>query len=280
LSERTLKLEEDMIHAQGNDEKIFKDIKGINVAMKVVQEVLDLHDHDDDPDTEDSSKKLEDLQLRQSNLTDFVKHVGDRISCMEANMSSFKGDVASDKAAFDSRIHGLQARINRTASEIEVLDKTSEHCCERITRVDTFAGKLLMDQVKVAELASSTEKSLEKLSGHLHNQTTTKIELNALEIRKTDSELHQAEKEIESTQEEVKLLKGELAATNVTLARLGTRFDSHNGSLQGLSKGFQDASRHVALGENGMLSTPRNTPARTGNWTLPGISRAASPGVP
>eukprot|EP00927_Polykrikos_kofoidii_P055541 TRINITY_DN49769_c0_g1_i1.p1 TRINITY_DN49769_c0_g1~~TRINITY_DN49769_c0_g1_i1.p1 ORF type:complete len:549 (+),score=93.77 TRINITY_DN49769_c0_g1_i1:118-1647(+) len=196
--------------------------------------------------------KLEVVQRSQSEMFNVVKEHGKSLLAIDERVVDLKKEVLAEKKSCAVQSRDLQSKIDGNVSAVgEVQELVHTHSTE-IAKVDRLANDLLRDYRGLRDLSDGSLKDIRNLI-NAQKEHACKIELHTMELNKTQSEMRETGSGLEESMRNLKSFKEDLGATIVNVSKLNSCYDSCTRNLQGLSRGFQDAYRHVIAGENGML---------------------------
>jgi len=243
-------------------------LKLLDAGLRLIRSSLD---HD-----EGSSRKVDQLYLWREKTTIALKEQSDNISKLEEALAQVQNTTVSDKENSDHRFRDVDKRINHQGTKLEKLGVAVNLQGESVSRNESSIGKLERGIEALGEQADLMRADHQALRA-LQNEATNKLEGHRILLSKTQAELQHAGNEIGKTNGAVSTLKDGLAEAHMHVSRLGSRYDACTRNILGMSKGFQDMSRHMNQGEQGLLppKTPRKLPEL--NTALSG---RASPNIP
>mmetsp|Transcript_133910 Transcript_133910/g.267243 ORF Transcript_133910/g.267243 Transcript_133910/m.267243 type:complete len:502 (+) Transcript_133910:98-1603(+) len=187
-----------------------------------------------------------------SALSEAISNV-DRIDKSLAQLST---TVISDKESADAQFRDLESRLKVNASKVDSLGNSLQGQGEQIRKHEVHVSRMqkgLEALGEQADLLHADQKGLREA----HNEAANKQELQRIALAKTQADLSHANKEIHHASKQVFALQDGMAETSKDVTTLGSRYDSCTRNILGMSKGFQDISRHVHQGEHGLLQ-PRS----------------------
>mmetsp|Transcript_20051 Transcript_20051/g.46694 ORF Transcript_20051/g.46694 Transcript_20051/m.46694 type:complete len:532 (-) Transcript_20051:12-1607(-) len=196
-----------------------------------------------------------------------------RLDQVEAEASSFRKSYAMEHRSIQDALEALGKQVTSTADAVESIVEAQQRHNSQIRKSEWSVSSLQADIKKVADQSRSLEL---EVSEHL---PAWERELEA-KITVQNQSLQQVIMDLKTTQQEVRDYDGRCNETSDRIAtlvadleRLSKAHDLCAGSVSGLTKGFQDMSRSVVNGENGML--PPTRPASA----LPRIRPASALGA-
>eukprot|EP00411_Alexandrium_monilatum_P096047 CAMPEP_0175737500 /NCGR_PEP_ID=MMETSP0097-20121207/53989_1 /TAXON_ID=311494 /ORGANISM="Alexandrium monilatum, Strain CCMP3105" /LENGTH=198 /DNA_ID=CAMNT_0017045671 /DNA_START=9 /DNA_END=605 /DNA_ORIENTATION=+ len=126
-------------------------------------------------------------------------------------------------------------------------------------------------------LISKAQRSLDAVGGQVEMlqadakglqagqvELASKADAQRISLSKTQADLKHTNGALDGTNENLLHLKDALAAMDVTVTKLGTRYDSCTRNLHGVGRGLADVGKHVTQGDHGMLAPRPFNPADVG----------------
>jgi len=205
---------------------------------------------------QEANKRIEDLLLKFQFINMTIKSTNERLVESEATISAYRSDFETEKTYVADLVQTQQRQLEQAKGELSRVEMSMVMLRDVVTGNDRAIPKLLAEQKQVREHSDRVEGELRKVEDELKVHVKSQLERHEIELRRSESDIRVVFKDIEASKESMKHLKGEMAATNLNLSKLGTRYDSVHNTVMGMSKGIADTSRHVAQGENGMLAMP------------------------
>jgi len=271
------RLHNDHETTKGDAVKVANSLKKSNSELKALQgkfeeleaEVVMLHQ---------SSAKAKQLQEQvefTTQLREFTEGLNSRHMELVQDVGNLAKAHGTTKSALSKFIHsyeqadsGLQSELQRLRDHLDSLEgrlggtqqqliesmEADLDCREAWRRLERQANMFQADQQKLR--ASQ-------------NDTINRQEVQGIALAKTQADLQNATKEIHSASKQIHVLKDGLAETNLSMTKLGSRYDSCTKNIMGMTKGLHDISKSVGQGEHGLLR-PKSATARR----LPGINCA------
>lgn len=230
--------------ANGGLSKQANEIKLVEAGVQQLRQVLD-HENG-------ASKKIETLQLKQCEMNRVLNKCDERLDAIENNVQEQLNTIDNDREYVHIQMQEQQEKINTTVFDIASLETAQQRYGKEISSIRDIVActdKLQRDHKKLQEQADSTEQEVMKLS-MIQKAATSSLENHTHKHKRAQEDLQQMTKEVDST---IQGLKGELGTVKSVLTKLGAHYDSCNQNIQGLSKGFQDAHRHIVNPDGGML---------------------------
>jgi len=205
---------------------------------------------------QEANNRIEDLLLKFQFINMTIKSTNERLVESEATISAYRSDFETEKTYVADLVQTQQRHLEQAKAELSRVEMSMVLLRDQVTGNYRAIPKLLADQKQVREHSDRVEGELRKVEDELKVHVKSQLERHEIELRRSESDIRVVFKDIEASKESMKHLKGEMAATNLNLSKLGTRYDSVHNTVMGMSKGIADTSRHVAQGENGMLAMP------------------------
>mmetsp|Transcript_32001 Transcript_32001/g.95334 ORF Transcript_32001/g.95334 Transcript_32001/m.95334 type:complete len:174 (-) Transcript_32001:498-1019(-) len=87
-----------------------------------------------------------------------------------------------------------------------------------------------------------------------HADVSKRVEVQRVALTKTQADLKNTDSHVDVANENLAHLKNGLANIDMTVSKLGSHYNNCSKSLQGVSRGLADVSKHVSHGEHGMLA--------------------------
>jgi len=183
------------------------------------------------------------------------------IDRLDKAVTQVNSTVVADKESADHQFRDLESRLKVNTSKLDSLGNGVQAQGEQIRKHEVHAGRLHKGLEALGEQADMLHADQQMLRA-AHNEAANKQELHRISLAKTQADLNNANKEIHHASKKFFELQDGAAETSKDVIKLGSRYDSCTKNLLGMSKGFQDISRHVHQGEHGLLSpkTARKLP--------------------
>jgi len=164
--------------------------------------------------------------------------------------------VVADKESADAQFRDLESRLKLNVSKIDSLGNGLQTQGEQIRKHEVHASRMHKGLETLSEQTDLLHADQQALRT-AHNDAANKQELHRISLTKTQADLNKANKDIHQASKQVFALQDGMAETSKDVTTLGSRYDSCTRNILGMSKGFQDISRHVHQGEHGLLQ-PRS----------------------
>jgi chromosome segregation ATPase len=195
-------------------------------------------------------KQLEDLQAQaeseRSSMTDELSVFHQEHVELNKEVTALKKHVLESTRALEDA-----ARLaDRSRAD---LSKNIDAHAGAIEQVGSSTRDLQTGQSQIQTLLADVRRDTYRLQEWRNKDVIPKFDTHANDIQGAYADIGKLSKDVGISKEELLKLKEELAAANVVIAKLGSRYDVCSGQIQGISKGFQDTSRSVASGAEGMI---------------------------
>jgi len=166
-----------------------------------------------------------------------------------------------DKESTDTHCREIEQKVKNTINRLDKLCGGHQMHGDQLKRHELMVGRLQRGLEALGEQSDMLHTDQQNLR-IAHSDAINKQELHRVALTKTQADLHHATKELQSTGKQLYNLKDGLAETNLSMTRLGGRYDSCTKNIMGMTKGLQDISKSVGQGEHGLLSpkTSRRLP--------------------
>mmetsp|Transcript_89211 Transcript_89211/g.177371 ORF Transcript_89211/g.177371 Transcript_89211/m.177371 type:complete len:512 (-) Transcript_89211:133-1668(-) len=253
ISDTVESLDSRLSSAQQHVLEAMDGLKLLDAGLRLIRSSLD---HD-----EGSSRKVDQLYLWREKSTMSLKEQSDQISKIEEALAQMQNTTVSDKENTDHRFRDVDKRINSQGMKLEKMNVMVQSQGESQSKNESAIGTIERGIEAIGEQADLMRADHQALRA-MQNDTCNKLEGHRILLSKTQAELQHAGNEIGKTNSSVTALKDSLAEANANVSKLGNRYDSCTKNILGMSKGFQDMSRHMNQGEQGLMpqKTPRKLP--------------------
>lgn len=199
-------------------------------------------------------KQLEDLQAQaereRGSMTDELSVFHQEHVELNKELTALKKHVLESTRALedaarlaDRSLADLNKKFDSHAGAIEQLGSSLRDLQTGQSQIQTHLADVKRDTYRLQEWRA--------------RDVIPKLDNIAKDIQGAYAGIEKLSKDVGVSKEELLKLKDDLAAANVVIAKLGSRYDVCSGQIQGISKGFQDTSRSVATGADGMIK-PKN----------------------
>jgi len=208
-----------------------------------------------------------------ASLSDTISHM----NRLDKAFSQLNNTVMSDKEGADAQFRDLDSRLKANISKVESLGNGLQTQGEQIRKHEVHASRMHKGLEALGEQADLLHADQQVLRA-AHNEAANQQELQRISLAKTQADLNNANNQINHASKQVFALQDGMAETSKDVSKLGSRYDSCTRNILGMSKGFQDMSRHVHHGEHGLLQpkSARRLPELQGN-SRPGSPERSSP---
>jgi len=220
--------------------------KGLEATWKQIKSGNDL-----DLDT-GTRKNEHTLQTWRDHTSAALSETMSNVDRLDKAFAQLNTAVVSDKESADAQFRDLESRLKNSVNKLDSLGDGLQAQGEQIRKHEMNAGRMQKGIEALGEQADLLHADQQGLRS-AHNEAANKQELQRIALAKTQADLNNANKEIHLSSKQVFCLKDGMAETNKDVNKLGSRYDSCTRNLLGMSKGFQDISRHVHHGEHGLL---------------------------
>eukprot|EP00928_Gymnodinium_smaydae_P020705 TRINITY_DN18010_c0_g1_i1.p1 TRINITY_DN18010_c0_g1~~TRINITY_DN18010_c0_g1_i1.p1 ORF type:complete len:564 (+),score=129.12 TRINITY_DN18010_c0_g1_i1:74-1693(+) len=191
-----------------------------------------------------------------------VNQLKHHVSRSDEALLTYKKELSVERRTVMDSIQAIEKRIVEHTADLQAVDETILRHSDQLKKGDRCTGELHKEFQGLEERTGTLALEMQKLPPW-QKDTLRQLEAHGSGIQAVQSDVSQIIGQLREAYKDVTNLKTDLANTNTALGRLGGRFESCDRSMQGLSRGFQDAYRHVALGESGMLA-PKFNPSPPG----------------
>eukprot|EP00927_Polykrikos_kofoidii_P025370 TRINITY_DN22805_c0_g1_i1.p1 TRINITY_DN22805_c0_g1~~TRINITY_DN22805_c0_g1_i1.p1 ORF type:complete len:544 (+),score=77.17 TRINITY_DN22805_c0_g1_i1:76-1707(+) len=202
------------------------------------------------------SARLDVMQRSQHEMMSTIKEQGKTLQVVDERIVDLKKELVSEKKATAMQSKDLQIKIDGNASILHDVHELQQSHIGEISRLDRLANDLVRDYRGLREVSEGSIKEIKTLA-NLQKDHACKIEFQSREMSKTQDELRENGTCLDNSLRFMQSMKEDLGTAVANVSKLNSCYDSCTRNLQGLSRGFQDAHRHVMAGENGMLP-PKN----------------------
>eukprot|EP00419_Tripos_fusus_P091013 CAMPEP_0172871782 /NCGR_PEP_ID=MMETSP1075-20121228/92280_1 /TAXON_ID=2916 /ORGANISM="Ceratium fusus, Strain PA161109" /LENGTH=512 /DNA_ID=CAMNT_0013722063 /DNA_START=41 /DNA_END=1579 /DNA_ORIENTATION=- len=253
ITETTESVERRLGITQQNMLEAMDGLKLLEAGQRLIRSSLD---HD-----EGSSRKLDQIVLWREKTMLALREHSDNISKIEESLAQMQNTTVSDKENSDHQFRDVDKKIKQQTVKLERLGATVQSQGESVSKNESSIGTLERGMEALGEQADLMRADHQALRA-LQNESANKLEGHRILLSKTQAELQHAGDEIGKTNSHMSSLKEGLAEANGHVSRLNNRYDSCTKNILGMSKGFQDMSRHMNQGDQVMLptKTPRRLP--------------------
>eukprot|EP00927_Polykrikos_kofoidii_P051732 TRINITY_DN45527_c0_g1_i1.p1 TRINITY_DN45527_c0_g1~~TRINITY_DN45527_c0_g1_i1.p1 ORF type:complete len:541 (+),score=96.00 TRINITY_DN45527_c0_g1_i1:101-1723(+) len=255
LAEWVTNLERDLNSNGRALQKHVDSVKPLRDDVAVLKDLLE-HSHDDGCHV---SNKIADILDNNRQIREILREHAKRMTQAESGIVETNENLGKEKTSVQEQLQDIRSRMHTNNVTQEELKDVHDKLADGITTSEKLLGKCVKEQKDFVERLGTTETDIRNLHSALHTDTASQLDRHASDIRTAQTEMQKLGKEIGASKENIQHLKGEIAATNVVVSKLGSRYDSCNQTIQSMNKGIQDTYRHVVLGEEGMLA-PRVGP--------------------
>jgi len=166
----------------------------------------------------------------------------------------------SDKENNDHHSRDVDKRIKQQTSKIEKLGASLKLQDESLSKNESALGTIERNMEALGEQAELMRADHLAMRA-MQNEASNKLEGHRILLSKTQVDLQHVGDGLGKTNNNFNTLKESLAEANVNVSKLGNRYDACTKNILGMSKGFQDMSRHMNQGEGLLPSkSPRKLP--------------------
>jgi len=180
---------------------------------------------------------------------------------IDQSLVKLENQTLVDKESTDAQCRDIESKVKTGANRLDKLTGGHEMHSDQLKKHELMVGRLQRGLEALGEQSDLLHNDQQNLR-IAHSDATNKQEMHRVALAKTQADLHHATKELQSTGKQLYNLKDGLAETNMSMTRLGGRYDSCTKNIMGMTKGLQDISKSVGQGEHGLLSpkTSRRLP--------------------
>jgi len=228
-------------------------------------------------DIDTGNRNVDTFQSWRDHAATALSEALSNIDRIDKTLGQLNTTVISDKEGADAQFRDLESRLKVNVSKVESVGNGLQAQGEQIRKIEVNVSRMQKGLEALGEQADLLHADQQGLRS-AHNEALNKQELHRIALAKTQADLNHANKEIHHASKQVFALKDGMADTNKDLNKLGSRYDSCTRNILGMSKGFQDISRHVHQGEHGLLQpkSARRLPELRGT-SRPGSPERSSP---
>jgi len=246
-------LENRLGKTQQNVQETTDNLKLTDTGLRLLRTSLD---HD-----EGSSKKVDSLHMWRDSASTNLKETMATVTKLETALAAVQNITNSDKESFDHMLKNLESKVLINSGKIEKLNTSVQSQGEQLKKNELAIVRVQKGVDGLAEQADMLHADQKGLRA-AQTEVAYKMEMQRLSLSKAQADLQQTGREIETTTKHLFSLKDSLTETNVNMSKMGNRYDTCTRNILGMSKGFQDISRHVVQGEHGLLApkTARRLP--------------------
>jgi len=199
----------------------------------------------------------------------------DVIPKLQSDIEGLKGTLNNLQELFNSykedhvQVHkDLDRRIGDNNARLEgLLQAAKESLSEHLRRHDNLLSKVQHSLDVVGGQVDMLQQDTKSMQS-AHGDLASKVDGQRILLTKTQADLKQTGGLVDAANESLLHLKGGLAAMDVTVSKLGSRYDSCTRNVHGVGRGLQDVGRHVAHGDHGMLPPKSPLTRRLPNLNL------------
>eukprot|EP00928_Gymnodinium_smaydae_P031936 TRINITY_DN23273_c0_g1_i1.p1 TRINITY_DN23273_c0_g1~~TRINITY_DN23273_c0_g1_i1.p1 ORF type:complete len:513 (-),score=144.37 TRINITY_DN23273_c0_g1_i1:56-1594(-) len=188
-----------------------------------------------------------------------LKEQLERVHKLEDEMRAINGRVTSEHEVVWNEFKDLDTRLSTTKAALDFLDARIEESQQRdedrITKTEGEMERLVISQGK---LEQSTDSALQEVFSLQRWQTdvTSKLQWSAHEIQNIREDMTRAGREFDESKKAMQGMREDISSANMRAAKEKIRTESVRKSLNGMSKGFEDTYRHVAVDDQGFFGFP------------------------
>mmetsp|Transcript_23249 Transcript_23249/g.72397 ORF Transcript_23249/g.72397 Transcript_23249/m.72397 type:complete len:489 (+) Transcript_23249:22-1488(+) len=238
-------LEERLGSAQQELQANMDKIKGVDSQLRWLRSSLNSDDGS-------GRTSMDSLQNRLERSDTHMKEHDDMMDGLKLSLNALQKLFHSHQDDLSSTVKDLEHRVGNNTTHLEGLEAAKEKTQENLKKHEIGLTK--------------SSQALDALSGHvdmlqldfrgLHAAQTdlaNKVEVNRVSLTQTQSDLQHTSATVDTTNGSLLQLKDGLAAMDMTISKLGSRYDTCTRNIQGMSKGLADVSKHVSQGDHGLL---------------------------
>jgi len=222
-------------------------IRGLEERLRLLKAALQSDDGGDLAGSSRSHSRFE----RETPETTLKVHSD--LDGLKASLNKLQELLNSYKDEHSQLLKDLDRRVGDNTTHVEGLQAAKESMSEHLKKHDV--------------LISKTQRSLDAVGGQvdmlqadtkaLHvNQTDlgNKVDAQRISLTKNQADLKHTNDTVDSANENLLRIKDALAAMDVTVSKLGSRYDSCSRNVHGVGRGLADVGKHVTQGDHGMLA--------------------------
>jgi chromosome segregation ATPase len=200
------------------------------------------------------------LQAWRDSASQSLKDLMADMMRIDESLVKLENQTCSDKESTDAQCRDIESKVKSNLIRLDKLTSGQQMHGDQLKH-ELSVGMLKRGLEALGEQSDLLHADQQNLR-IAHSDAINKQELHRVALVKTQSDLHHATRELQSTGKQLYNLKDGLAETNMGMTRLGGRYDSCTKNIMGMTKGLQDISKSVGQGEHGLLSPkgPRRLP--------------------
>jgi len=226
--------------------------------------------------TDDGFSQVNNLQAWRDSTAQSLRDLLVDVERLDKALAQLQNKTSVDKENADSQFRDVEGRVKNNFNRLEKLGAGHQTHSEQIKKAELTIGRLQRGLEALGEQSDLLHADQQNLRT-AHSDAVNKQEVHRIALAKTQADLHHATKELHSTGKQVHSLKDCLAETNLSMTKLGGRYDSCTKNIMGMTKGLQDISKSVGQGEHGLLPPKSARRLPEINSTTARISRDSSP---
>jgi chromosome segregation ATPase len=201
---------------------------------------------------DDGFSQLNTFQAWRDHATTSLKDLLADVEKLDKALAQLQTQTSGDKESADSQFRDLDGKIKNNSNKLEKLGSGHQTHGEQLKRSEMTIGRLQRGLEALGEQSDLLHADQLNLRT-AHNDAVNKQEVHRIALAKTQADLQHATKELHSAGNQMHVLKDGLAETNLSMTKLGGRYDSCTRNIMGMTKGLQDISKSVGQGEHGLL---------------------------
>jgi len=182
-----------------------------------------------------------------------IKAHTDTMDTLKVAVNKLQELFSQYKESHAGLIKDLDRRIGENTHHVDVLMSAKESMGEHLRKHDAVLTKV--------------QRTLDAVGGHVDHlqgdckgmlsaqkDLNNRVEAQRIALTKAQADLKNTDACVDSTNENLRQLKDGVTAMDVSVAKLGSRYDVCKRDLHGVSRGLADVSKHVSQGDHGLLS--------------------------
>jgi len=208
------------------------------------------------PDLVDLEKLIADATETQEAQARFS-----RLDQVESDAQSFRKAYVVDQQNLKNGIESLGKQLASGLDTMQGLAEVQQKHNTMLRKSEWSISSLQGDIKKLTEQNANMEQEVGEHLPSWERELEAKMAVHTQSLQQVIGDMEQTRQEVVACDSRWSDASKLLASVAADLEKMGKSQDLCLGSLAGFSKGFQDMSRCVALGENGMLQPTRPTSA-------------------
>lgn len=177
----------------------------------------------------------------------------DAMENLKASLTRLMDQFNAYKDETSQMLKDVDRRVGDNTHRIEGLQAAKESMTEHLRKHDGFLTKLQQNLDAVGGQVDMLQLDFKGMQA-IQTDIGNKVEGHRISLAKTQADLKNTNAHVDTANENLLNIKEGLGAMDVTIAKLGSRYDSCSRSLHGVSRGLADVGKHVHQGDHGMLA--------------------------